>query len=88
MAIYGRGQNSFGFVYNNLGDLIKRVHAVGAGVTSTSKATLFQHAIEKKDPRVRKDSLEELKHNVSKLHEMQNRLNFMLNELEGLVKKG
>jgi hypothetical protein len=36
---------------------------------------------------LRRDSLEELKSNVDRLQEMHRRLQFMLVELEGLVKK-
>lgn len=83
MAVAGR-HSGIGFVYGNLGDLIKKVQHVGA----STRPTLFQHAIDKKE-RVRghNDSLEQLKHNVSRIQEMQGRLEFMLNELEGLVKK-
>lgn len=83
MAIYGRN-SGISFVYGNLGDLLKKVQSVGA----TSRPNLFQRAIEKKDKVIRQDSIRQLKENVSRLQEMQNRLNFMLTELEVLVKKG
>ena len=82
MALYDRS-TGIGFVYGNLGDLVRRVQAVGA----TARPSLFQHAIERKDPVIRRDSLEQLKDNVTRLQEMHKRLQFMLNELEGLVKK-
>ena len=82
MALYDRG-SGIGFVYSNVGDLIKKVQAVGA----TSKPTLFNHGVIAKDTIVRKDSLVQLKDNVSRLQEMHSRLQFMLLELEGLVKK-
>jgi hypothetical protein len=82
MALYDRS-SSIGFVYGNLGDLVRKVQAVGA----TARPSLFQHAIERKDPVVRRDSLEQLKDNVNRLQEMHRRLQFMLTELEGLVKK-
>lgn len=81
MALYDRS-TGIGFVYGNLGDLVRRVQAVGA----TARPSLFQHVIEK-DTVVRRDSLEELKDNVHRLQEMHRRLQFMLVELEGLVKK-
>src|SRR5438477_10565001 len=82
MALYDRS-TGIGFVYGNLGDLVRRVQAVGA----TARPSLFQHAIDRKDAVVRRDSLEQLKDNVSRLQEMHKRLQFMLTELEGLVKK-
>ena len=82
MALYDR-RTGIGFVYGNLGDLVRKVQAVGA----TARPSLFQHALERKDPIIRRDSLEELKDNVSRLQEMHRRLQFMLTELEGLVKK-
>jgi len=83
MALYDRS-TGIGFVYGNLGDLVRRVQAVGA----TAKPSLFQHAMERKDAVVlRRDSLDQLKDNVSRLQEMHKRLQFMLTALEGLVKK-
>src|ERR1700734_900241 len=82
MALYDRS-TGIGFVYGNLGDLVRKGQAVGA----TGRPSLFQHAIERKDPVIRRDSLEQLKDNVTRLQEMHKRLQFMLNELEGLVKK-
>ncbi len=82
MALYDRS-TGIGFMYGNLGDLVRRVQAVGA----TARPNLFSHAIER-DVVVRKDSLTELKDNVDRLQEMHRRLQFMLIELEGLVKKG
>jgi hypothetical protein len=82
MALYDRG-SGIGFVYGNLGDLVRKVQAVGA----TAKPSLFQMAIERKDAVVRKDSMDQLKDNVQRLQEMHSRLQFMLTELEGLVKK-
>lgn len=81
MALYDRS-TGIGFVYGNLGDLVRRVQSVGA----TARPSLFQHAMER-DVEVRKDSLETLKDNVTRLQEMHRRLQFMLVELEGLVKK-
>lgn len=81
MALYDRS-TGIGFVYGNLGDLVRRVQAVGA----TARPSLFQHAMER-SPEARRDSLEELKDNVSRLQEMHRRLQFMMTELEGLVKK-
>jgi hypothetical protein len=82
MALYDRS-TGIGFVYGNLGDLVRKVQAVGA----TARPSLF-HAIESRDNVLRRDSLEELKDKVSRLSEMHRRLQFMMNELEGLVKKG
>lgn len=82
MALYDRS-SGIGFVYSNFGDLLKKVQAVGA----TAKPSFFQHALEKKDAVIRKDSLNQLKDNLGKLQEMHSRLQFMLNELEGLVRK-
>ncbi|MDZ4677843.1 MAG: hypothetical protein SGI74_10090 [Oligoflexia bacterium] len=82
MALYDRG-SGIGFVYGNLGDLLRKVQSVGA----TAKPTLFQSAIERKDSVIRKDSMDQLKDNVTRLQEMHSRLQFMLTELEGLVKK-
>ena len=82
MALYDRS-TGIGFVYGNLGDLVRKVQAVGA----TARPSLFQQAIERKDAVIRRDSLEQLKDNVSRLQEMHKRLQFMLTELEGLVKK-
>ena len=82
MAMYGR-HSGIGFVYGNLGDLIKKVQAVGA----TTRPTLFQHAVYKKDAVVRQDGMEQLKDNVLRLQEMQNRLSYMLGEIETLIKK-
>ena len=62
MALYDRS-TGIGFVYGNLGDLVRRVQAVGA----TSKPSLFQMAQERKDPVFRRDSLDQLKDNVSLL---------------------
>src|SRR5277367_6619814 len=81
MALYDRS-TGIGFVYGNLGDLVRRVQAVGA----TARPSLFKHAQER-DVVIRRDSLEELKSNVDRLQEMHRRLQFMLVELEGLVKK-
>jgi hypothetical protein len=81
MALYDRS-TGIGFMYGNLGDLVRRVQAVGA----TARPSLFSHAVER-DITVRKDSLTELKNNVDRLQEMHRRLQFMLTELEGLVKK-
>lgn len=81
MALYDRS-TGIGFVYGNLGDLVRRVQSVGA----TARPSLFQHAVER-DAVVRQDSLETLKDNVTRLQEMHRRLQFMLVELEGLVKK-
>jgi hypothetical protein len=82
MALYDRG-SGIGFMYGNFGDLLKKVQAVGA----TAKPSLFHHAIINKDPVIRRDSLVQLKDNVSRLQEMHSRLQFMLTELEGLVKR-
>lgn len=83
MAIHGRGQG-LGFVYSNLGDFIKKVNPVGA--TAKDMSLLYQsRAEEKKQSR---DSMDQLKSNVARLQEMQSRLEFMLKELEGVVKKG
>jgi len=82
MALYDRS-SGIGFVYGNLGDLVRRVQAVGA----TAKPSLFQHAMINQDEGLRRDSLDELKDKVSRLQEMHRRLQFMLTELEGLVKK-
>jgi hypothetical protein len=82
MALYDRS-TGIGFVYGNLGDLVRRVQAVGA----TARPSLFQQQVIERDPIVRKDSLVELKENVDRLQEMHRRLQFMLVELEGLVKK-
>ncbi len=81
MALYDRS-TGIGFVYGNLGDLVRRVQAVGA----TARPSLFKHALEK-DPIIRRDAMDELKDNVTRLQEMHRRLQFMLTELEGLVKK-
>lgn len=83
MAVYGKGAQGFGFVYNNIGDIIKKVHSVGA----TAYPTLFNQALVQKDKVVARDSMEQLKENMTRLNEMQNRLQFMLTELEALVKK-
>jgi hypothetical protein len=81
MALYDRS-SGIGYVYSNFGELLRRVQAVGA----TAKPSLFQQAVERKDA-LQRDSLEQLKHNVSRLQELHSRLQFMLSELEGLVKK-
>ncbi len=81
MALYDRS-TGIGFVYGNLGDLVRRVQAVGA----TARPSLFKH-VQERDSVLRRDSLEELKSNVDRLQEMHRRLQFMLVELEGLVKK-
>lgn len=83
MAVYGRGQQGFGFVYNNLGDLLKKVHSVGA----TARPSLFNQALQQKNKVIARDSMDQLKDNVTRLSDMQARLQFMLTELEGLVKK-
>ena len=82
MALYDRS-TGIGFVYGNLEDLVRRVQAVGA----TARPSLFHHGMERKDATLRKDSLDQLKSNMSRLQEMHRRLQFMLVELEGLVKK-
>lgn len=82
MALYDRG-SGIGFMYGNFGDLLKKVQAVGA----TARPTLYHHAVTTKDTDLRKDSLLQLKDNVSRLQEMHSRLQFMLTELEGLVKR-
>jgi hypothetical protein len=81
MALYDRS-TGIGFMYGNLGDLVRRVQAVGA----TARPSLFSHALDR-DVVVKRDSLAELKDNVDRLQEMHRRLQFMLCELEGLVKK-
>jgi hypothetical protein len=83
MALYDRN-SGIGYIYSNFGELLRKVQAVGA----TAKPSLFQHAIERKDAVVRKDSLDQLRDNVTRLQEMHGRLQFLLTELEGLVKKG
>lgn len=83
MALYDRS-SGIGFVYSNLGELLRRVQAVGA----TARPSLFQQAVERKDATIRNDSMEQLKENVTRLQEMHSRLQFMLSELECLVKKG
>jgi hypothetical protein len=83
MAVYGKGTQGFGFVYNNLGDLLKKVHSVGA----TRHHSLFHSSIEQKTKSIARDSMEQLKENMSRLQDMSSRLQFMLGELEGLVKK-
>ena len=82
MALYDRS-SGIGFVYSNLGELLRRVQAVGA----TAKPSLFQHALERKDAVIRNEPIAQLKDNVTRLQEMHSRLQFMLTELEGLVKK-
>lgn len=83
MAIYGRS-SGFGFVYSNLGDLIKKVQNSNA----SSRDIVLAHEHRKIERRASEDSMEKLKSNVVRLQEMQSRLEFMLTELEGLVKKG
>jgi hypothetical protein len=83
MALYDRS-TGIGFVYGNLGDLVRKVQSVGA----TARPSLFNHAVESRDATTRRDSLDQLKDNVDRLQEMHRRLQFMLGELEGLVKKG
>lgn len=83
MALYDRS-SGIGYIYSNFGELLRKVQAVGA----TAKPHLFQQAVERKDAVVRRDSLEQLKDNVTRLQEMHGRLQFLLTELEGLVKKG
>jgi chromosome condensin MukBEF ATPase and DNA-binding subunit MukB len=82
MALYDRS-SGIGFVYTNLGDLLRRVQSVGA----RGKPNLTHRAMVSKDEVLRKDSLAQLKDNVERLNEMHARLQFMLSELEGLVKK-
>ena len=82
MALYDRS-SAIGFVYSNFGDLLKKVHGVGA----VSRPSLVQFGLEQKDTEVRRDSLVELRDNVARLTEMQSRLNFMLSELEGVIRK-
>lgn len=81
MALYDRG-SGIGFIYGNLGDLLKKVSASGA-----ARPGVFRQIAVEAQPVVRKDALVELKEKVSKLDDMHKRLNFMLMELEGLVKK-
>ncbi len=82
MAIYGRS-SGLGFVYTNLGDLFKKVHVSGATSKNRITAVETRHL----EKRAGQDSIEQLKSNVTRLQEMQSRLEFMLTELEGLVKK-
>ncbi len=83
MAIHGRG-SGLGFVYNNIGDLLKRVNHVG--IKSQEAPVLSSpRLIQKQEGR---NTMNQLKSNVERLHEMQSRLEFMLTELEGIVKKG
>lgn len=81
MAFYDRS-SGFGFVYSNLGDLLKRVQAKNA-----SEHVLASHAFKQKSTAVQRDALAELKANVERLQDMHGRLQFMLNEIEGVVKK-
>ena len=83
MALYDRS-SGIGFVYSNFGELLRRVQAVGA----TARPNLFHQAIERKDATSGRDSLHQLRDNVSRLQEMHERLQFLLTELECLVKKG
>lgn len=82
MALYDRS-SGIGFVYGNLGDLIKKVSAVGA----TARPNLLRQFAYEQDPHFRKDALAQLKENMGKLDDLHSRLSFMLSELEGLVKK-
>ena len=83
MALYDRS-SGIGFVYGNLGDLIKKVSGVG---TTYSRPQFLRQAVMDASPIVRKDTLVELKENMGKLEDLHKRLDFMLMELEGLVKK-
>ncbi|MCC6277728.1 MAG: hypothetical protein IT289_07425 [Oligoflexia bacterium] len=83
MALYDRG-SGIGFVYSNFSDLVRKVQASGV----TSKISLFHEGLAQKNPELKTDSLVELKENMNKLQDMHQRLQFMLSELEGLVKKG
>jgi len=84
MALYDRS-SGIGFVYGNLGDLLKKVSAVGA--TAGNRHGFFRQATLEQDPHFRKDTLAQLKENMGKLEDLHTRLDFMLNELQGLVKK-
>lgn len=82
MALYDRS-SGFGFVYSNLGDLVKKMQAMGA----STKPNFLNMAMDRKR-KSNQDSLEQLKDNVNRLEDMHLRLQFMLSELEGLVRKG
>jgi hypothetical protein len=84
MALYDRS-SGIGFVYGNLGDLLKKVSARGMVVNHRNSP--FRQAALEQDPHFRKDTLVQLKENMGKLDDLHKRLNFMLMELEGLVKK-
>lgn len=71
-----------GKVYNNFGDLLKRVHLVG---NTTKNLRLNLDSTGSVSPGV--DPLKRLRGNMVKLEDMHARLQFMLGELEGLVKK-
>ena len=69
---------------NMKGDLIKKVQYPGASAKNRIPAIQAR----KEESLAGRDSMNQLKSNVHRLQEMQSRLEFMLNELEGLVKKG
>jgi len=81
MAFYDRS-SGIGFVYSNLGEILKRVQS-----KTVSGHPLMSESLHMQAPAVQKDGLVELRANVERLQDMHGRLQFMMGEIQDVVKR-